>query len=132
MASKFESLVRVDLVRASKLLQQVQTTLLVFVLAFAIGSIIDRLFPVVGNPEDISHLALFRDLTIQLSLITIAAFYIMKVAAIIPFYFSLSSEYVPNSHGEAAAGAGLAMALIFGGVQKNFQARINVLKARIY
>jgi hypothetical protein len=63
---------------------------------------------------------------------TIAAFYIMKLAKVIPFFFALTKDYIPNSHGEAAEGAALAMVLLFGAVQKNFQARVSVLKLRFY
>ena len=132
MADNLTSLTRFDLVRVSKLIQQIQSTLIVFVLAFFLGSLIDKLFPTVGDPDLVSNFTLFKDLGLQLALMTIAAFYIMKFAKVIPFFFALSRDYIPNAHGEAAEGAGLAMALLFGAVQKNFQARVAVLKSRFY
>lgn len=131
-ASDVERLLRVDTVRASKLLEQIQYAVIVFIIAFFIGSMTDKLFPLPKEGEQISDFDLYKDLFLQLCLIVISAYYITKVAKVIPFFFSLSEKYVPSSHGENMAGAGLAMAIIFVGVQKNFQSRITILKNRFY
>jgi hypothetical protein len=130
-ASEVERLLRFDTVRVSKLLEQIQFAVIVFVIAFFIGSMIDKLFPV-QKEENISNFDLYKDLFLQLCLITISAYYITKLAKVIPFFFSLSEKYVPSSHGENMAGANLAMVIIFVGVQKNFQSRIAILKNRFY
>jgi hypothetical protein len=130
--SDVERLLRFDTVRVSKLLEQIQFAVIVFVIAFFIGSMIDKLFPVQKDVENISNLNLYKDLFLQLCLITISAYYITKIAKVIPFFFSLSQNYVPSSHGENMAGANLAMVIIFVGVQKNFQTRIGILKNRFY
>jgi hypothetical protein len=129
-ASDVERLLRVDTVRASKLLEQIQFAVIVFIIAFFVGSMTDKLFPVPKEAEKITDFELYRDLFLQLCLITISAYYITKIAKVIPFFFSLSDKYVPSSHGENMAGAGLAMAIIFVGVQKNFQTRIGILRNR--
>lgn len=131
-ASEVERLLRVDTVRVSKLLEQIQFAVIVFIIAFFVGSMTDKLFPVPKEADKISDFDLYRDLFLQLCLIVISAYYITKVAKVIPFFFSLSDKYVPSSHGENLAGAGLAMAIIFVGVQKNFQTRIGILKNRFY
>jgi hypothetical protein len=131
-ASDVERLLRFDTIRVSKLLEEVQSAIIVFVIAFFIGSMTDRLFPIPQNVEKISNLDLFRDLLLQLALIVVSAYYINKIAKVIPFFFSLNEKYVPSLHGESLAGAGLAMAIIFVGVQKNFQTRIGILKNRFY
>jgi hypothetical protein len=131
-ASDVERLLRVDTVRVSKLLEQIQFAVIVFVIAFFIGSMTDKLFPLPKDLDNITNFNLYKDLFLQLCLIVISAYYITKVAKIIPFFFSLSDKYVPSSHGENMAGAGLAMAIIFVGVQKNFQTRIGILKNRFY
>ena len=129
-ASDFERLIRFDKIRVSKLLEEIQFSVVVFILSFAIGSMTDRLFPVQKDIQNISDFDLIKDLFLQLVLITISAYYIMKIAHVIPFMFSLSNKYVASSHGESAAGGGLAMAIIFIGVQRNFQTRIGILKSR--
>lgn len=130
--SDLDRLLRVDTVRASKLLEQIQYAVIVFIIAFFVGSMTDKLFPV---PEDVSTIKdfdLYKDLFLQLCLIVISAYYITKIAKVIPFFFSLSDKYIPSAHGENMAGAGLAMAIIFVGVQKNFQTRIALLKKKFY
>ena len=130
--SSFESLVRFDAVRVSKLLEQIQFAIIVFVIAFFVGSMTDKLFPINKDTESMHDYELWRDIFLQLALIVISAYYISKVAKLIPFFFSLTEQYIPSGHGESAAGAALAMAIIFVGVQKNFQARIAILKTRYY
>jgi len=130
--SSFESLVRFDAVRVSKLLEQIQFAIIVFVIAFFVGSMTDKLFPITKDTESMHDYELWRDIFLQLALIVISAYYISKVAKLIPFFFSLTEQYIPSGHGESAAGAALAMAIIFVGVQKNFQARIAILKTRYY
>jgi hypothetical protein len=130
--SDVERLLRFDTVRVSKLLEQVQFAVIVFIIAFFVGSMTDKLFPLPKEADKMSDFNLYKDLFLQLCLIVISAYYITKVAKVIPFFFSLSDKYIPSSHGENMAGAGLAMAIIFVGVQKNFQARIGILKNRFY
>lgn len=130
--SDVERLLRVDTVRASKLLEQIQFAVIVFIIAFIVGSMTDKLFPIPEDPSTITDFDLYKDLFLQLCLIVISAYYITKIAKVIPFFFSLSAKYVPSSHGENMAGAGLAMAIIFVGVQKNFQTRIALLKKKFY
>lgn len=128
----FEKLIRFDSIRISKLLEQIQFTIIVFFIAFFIGSMTDKLFPLNKTPDQTTDYELIRDLLLQLILIVITAYYIMKIAHVIPFFFSLSDKYVPSAHGESSAGGSLAMAIIFVGVQKNFQARLSLLKSRYY
>lgn len=130
--SDVERLLRFDTVRVSKLLEQIQFAVIVFIIAFFVGSMTDKLFPVPKDGDKITNFDLYKDLFLQLCLIVISAYYITKLAKVIPFFFSLSEKYVPSSHGENMAGAGLAMAIIFVGVQKNFQTRIGILKNRFY
>lgn len=127
-----ENLLRVDSIRASKLLEQIQFAVIVFIIAFFVGSYTDKLFPINKNVEDITDFELYKDLLLQLCLIVISSYYITKLVKIIPFFFKLSDKYIPSSHGESMAGASLAMAIIFVGVQKNFQTRITILKNRFY
>lgn len=131
-ASKFERLIRFDTVRISKLLEMIQFAVIVFILAFFIGSATDSLFPLPKPNEKISDFELYRDLFLQLCLIVISSYYIIKIADVIPFFFSLSDKYIPSAHGENMKGAALAMAIIFVGVQKNFQGRIALLKQKFY
>jgi hypothetical protein len=129
--SALERLTRFDLIRASKLLEITQDAIITFVIAFYLGSLIDRAFnnikPVNAN---MSNAELVGIILAQFASIVIIAYYIMKVVAVVPFMFSLSSQYVPNMKNEAATGAGMAMAVIFVGVQTHFSAKLAILKSR--
>ena len=125
-------LLKFDLIRVSKLLEEVQFVIIAFVISFVIGRYIDKFFPIDSKIDDISNMDLIKSITLQLALIGISGYYIMKITSIIPFVFSLTNQYIPSSHNESATGAALAMSIIFVGVQKNFQSRIGLLKTRFY
>lgn len=129
--SNLERLTRFDLIRASKLLEITQDAIIVFVIAFYVGSALDRAFntikPVNANMTNMELVGL---ILAQFACIVIVAYYIMKVVAVVPFMFSLSSQYVPNMKGESATGAALAMAVIFVGVQTHFNSKLAILKSR--
>ena len=129
--SALERLTRLDLIRASKLLEITQDAIITFVIAFYIGSLLDRAFnsikPVNAN---MTNAELVGIILAQFVCIVILAYYIMKVVAVVPFFFSLSSQYIPNMKNESAVGAGMAMAVIFVGVQTHFAAKLSILKAR--
>lgn len=130
MNTTVERLFRFDLIRASKLLEIVQFTLVIFVLGFIIGSKIDQLFPIITTEP--SNIELIRDISLQLALLSIAIYYITKIAQVIPFVLSLTNQYIPSMKGEALFGGSIALTIIFVGVQKNFQARLALLKSRFY
>lgn len=128
----FDSILSMDAIRISKFLEQIQYAIIAFIIAFFVGSYTDKLFPIEKNINDISNFELWRDILLQMCIIIISAYYISKIARSVPFYFALTKDYVISAHGESAAGAGLAMAIIYVNVQKNFQKRILLLRERYY
>jgi hypothetical protein len=126
-SSNLEKLTRFDTIRLSKLLEQVQFSVIAFIITFFLGIYADKLFPV--KEDSTSEFDLWRDTLLQLAVITIGAYYVIKISKVIPFLFSLDNRYIAGSHGENVFGAGLAMSIIFVSVQKNFGARISKLKA---
>lgn len=129
--SALERLTRFDLIRASKLLEITQDAIIVFVISFYLGSILDRAFnsikPVDANMTNTELIGL---LLAQFVCIVVLAYYIMKLVAVIPFMFSLSSQYISGFKNEGAIGGGIAMAIIFVGVQTHFNAKLAILKSR--
>ena len=129
--SPIERLTRFDLIRASKLLEITQDAIITFAIAFFIGSILDRAFnsitPVKANMTNAELIVIILS---QFVCIVILAYYIMKFVAVIPFFFSLSSSYIPGMKNEGAIGGGIAMAIIFVGVQTHFNAKLSILKSR--
>lgn len=129
--SALERLTRFDLIRASKLLEITQDAIITFVIAFYIGSLLDRVFNNIKPVnENMSNTELVGIILVQFACIVIVAYYIIKIIAVVPFMFSLSSQYIPNMKGESATGAALAMAVIFVGVQTHFSAKLSILKSR--
>lgn len=130
--SSIQSVITIDAIRVSKLLEQIQYALITFIIAFFIGSMTDKLFPIEENTKEITDFQIWKDVLIQLCLNVITAYYITKIATSIPFVFSLSKDYIISGHGESLSGSGLAMAIIFISVQSNFKKRISILKERYY
>jgi hypothetical protein len=124
----FQRLIRFDRIRISKLLEIIQDGIIVFVLSFYIGSAIDRFFQ--KADDSWSNQDLILSLLAQFTLLMVAIYYIRKVAEVIPFFFSLTKEYVSNKKGEVLTGYAVATAIIFVGVQKNFLSKIELLKQR--
>lgn len=127
-----ENLFRIDAIRISKILEQIQYAIIAFIIAFSIGTMTDRLFPLEKNIREISIYKLWADVILQLCIIVISAYYIPKIARSFPFLFALSDDYIVSKHGESLSGVVLAMDIIFIGVQKNFLQRISILQERYY
>lgn len=126
-----ERLTRFDLIRVSKLLEIIQDAIIIFAIAFYVGSALDRFFHKLKPVDDnMSDMELVGILLAQFVSIVIVAYYIRKLVDVIPFFFSLSSQYVSNQKNEAESAAGLAMSIILISVQKNFGSKLNLLKAR--
>ncbi len=123
----YTRLFRFDSIRISKLLEILQNSFIVFILSFFLGTFIDKFF----KSEDVEKEDAFTlswKIVLQFTLIVIFAYYIRKVVDIIPFFFSLTKDYVPSKKGEKATGVSLAMAIVFVGVQKNFLERLTRLR----
>jgi hypothetical protein len=126
----FKSLIRFDKIRASKLLELIQDGLIIFTLAFIIGSFLDKFFKINKPDDEISNTRLVLEVVLQFSIIIVLAYYIGKIAQTIPFVLSLTPDYESNLKGEASSSAGLAMTIIFVGIQKNFLYKIGLLRKR--
>jgi len=128
MPDNIERLFRFDTVRISKLLEMIQDGIIIFILAFYLGSAIDRLCGVAD--EKMTNTQLWGWIILQLVINIVAIYYIRKVAEIIPFMLSVNSNYMSNQKGEVDAASGFVSSIIFVGVQKNFQAKLGILKTR--
>ena len=130
-SSALERLTRFDLIRVSKLLEIAQDGIIIFAIAFYVGSALDRLFNTLKPiDEKSSDMELIGILLLQFTSIIIVAYYIRKISDVIPFFFSLTSSYNSNQKGEADWVSGLSMSIILVSVQHNFAAKLNILKAR--
>ena len=126
-----DRLVEFDKIRISKLLEQIQATVIVFFIAFFVGIKVDsHLFRIRAPLAQTSTARLTGEIVTQLSLNVILAYYIGKIAAAVPFVFIFDQKYIRSLKNETARGTGFALTIIFIAVQKNFQARVQELKVR--
>jgi len=123
-----ERLLRFDTIRLSKLLEMIQDGIIIFILAFFLGSGIDKLCGVAN--EKMSDTELWGWVILQLVINIVAIYYVRKIAEVIPFMLSLNSNYISNKKGEVDAASGFVSSIIYIGVQRNFQAKIGLLKSR--
>jgi len=123
-----ERLLRFDTVRISKLLEMIQDGIIIFILAFYLGSAIDRLCGVAD--EKMSNTELWGYIILQLVINIVAIYYVRKIAEVIPFMLSLTSSYISNKKGEVDAASGFVSSIIFVSIQKNFGAKLGLLKSR--
>jgi hypothetical protein len=123
-----ERLLRFDTIRLSKLLEMIQDGIIIFILAFYLGSAIDKLCGV--TDEKMTNTELWGWIILQLVINIVAIYYVRKVAEVIPFMLSLNSNYVSNKKGEVDSASGFVASIIFISIQKNFGAKLSLLKAR--
>lgn len=106
----------------------IQDGIIIFILAFYLGSAIDKLCGVVD--EKMSNTELWGYIILQLVINIVAIYYVRKIAEIIPFMLSLTSNYISNKKGEVDAASGFVSSIIFVSIQKNFGAKLGLLKSR--
>ena len=123
-----ERLFRFDSIRISKLLEMIQDGIIIFILAFYLGSLIDKLCGVAD--EKMSNTKLWGYVILQLVINIVVIYYIRKIAEVIPFMLSLNSGYMSNKKGEVDSASGFVSSIILISVQKNFQSKLGLLKSR--
>ena len=129
--SALERLTRFDLIRVSKLLEMAQDGIIIFAIAFYVGSALDRFFNTLKPiNEKSSNMELIGILLAQFIANILLAYYLKKFVDIIPFFFSLSSAYNSNQKGESEFGSNFAASIILVSVQKSFATKLSVLKTR--
>jgi hypothetical protein len=123
-----ERLLRFDTIRISKLLEMIQDGIIIFILAFYLGSAIDKLCGVAD--EKMTNTELWGWIILQLVINIVAIYYVRKIAEVIPFMLSLNSGYMSNKKGEVDGASGFVSSIIFVGIQRNFQTKLGLLKSR--
>lgn len=126
--NNIERLLRFDSIRISKLLEMIQDGIIIFILSFYLGSLIDKIFG--QTDEKMSNTELIIRIILQLVVNIVVIYYIRKIAEVIPFMLNISKDYISNKKGEVDNASGFVCSIIFVGVQKNFQAKLGLLKTR--
>lgn len=135
MNSKIETLLRFDLIRASKLLEISQASVISLILSIYAGVSLDKLFGSVFDSNrklnDISMIRLLYETILQFVAVIIMAYYVGKIVEVIPFMFSLTSDYTPGKKGETKRGIAIGTKIIFVLVQSNMTIKIKELARRM-
>ena len=125
----WERLTRFDLIRVSKLLEQLQFSAMAFAFGIAVGIPLNDVCSV-ENDENKSNAELYFEIVLHFCFIILITYYLKKILMLIPFLFRLSPKYVPNLKGEAQHGIGLGLGIVFMSTQTNMRSKITLLKDR--
>lgn len=124
-------------VRIMELLENVQYGLGYMSLAFIIGVALDYIFPKFDNEQETHQVVM--EVTLQIILLIIGAFYIRKIVKIMPFLFVIQFDidgdgripkYRPYESTEFEGE--LMMGLVFVASQRNLLNKIDLISDRLY
>ena len=138
LKSSLKNLFRIDSIRASKLLEIGQFTILAFILGFISGSILNDYAPVFQFDDDPkqSTSELLSDVLTNVFLISICLYYSHKILDIIrhevPFLFSLDKRYVPCMKNECIVGITLGFSLSFLSSMTDFRDKVKKLHEKLF
>ena len=130
---KLEKIFKFDVIQAHKLLEVSQYCIMAFFLALIFSTHINQF--IIQDRVKLRSITT-SNLILKISgytiLIAIAAKYVPKIIAVIPFIFHWSKKYKPNFHGEANYGINLSMGLAFYTVIYNYYAIVEELAFRLF
>jgi len=119
-------LTRTDSIRIMKLLEIVQFSVIGFTLGMIIGGLINKIFP--EFDEDKNKYYIFVETMIEMSVLIIVAYYIKKIAIIIPFCCDgFNNKYKSGLHNENSSGISLGLAFVFAATQTNLEKKVKYL-----
>lgn len=114
---------KIDRLRISKLLHYCQSSIVMFVLAFVFGTLLNKLFV---RKSPYNNFELISLTFVQLSLNTIVIYYLKKISFIIPFKLSLTDKYIPALHNEPLYGGLVGSGLILLKTQSSLYEKIDL------
>ncbi|NBU16858.1 MAG: hypothetical protein EBS48_07570 [Actinobacteria bacterium] len=136
---RFASLIRVDCIRTSRLLETCQYacvyTLLCLPLGIAVDSLFAKLHPAVEEGKKLTKAQLWKAVfvcALQVIVDALAIFYVRKVANLVPFLFNICPRsYVAHYHVDEFFGEA-AIAIIFVGVQTGLVRTLELLRKQLF
>ena len=137
--TRLQSLVRMDCVRISRILETAQYAVIFGILALIVGFAIDCLFRPLypPTPEDrklhgSAALRAVGILLLQIMFSAVAVLYIRKLGEIVPFLFEFCpSKYVPHYKVKELEGE-MAIALAFVGIQTTLIETLETLRRSFF
>jgi hypothetical protein len=137
-SERLTSLIRVDCIRTSRLLETCQYAAVYALLCLPVGICVDSLFaklhPTVEEGKPITKGRLWISVLVcvlQVMVDALAIFYIRKVANLVPFIFNFCPQrYVAHYHVDEFFGEA-AIAIIFVGVQTKLVKTLELLRNQL-
>ena len=130
---KIRKIFRLDVIQIHKLLEVIQYCIMAFFLSLIFSTQINKF---IIKDRIILRSIPTSNLIFKISgytiLIAIAARYVPKIIAVLPFIFHWSYKYKSNVHGEANYGINISMGLAFYGVIYNYYAMVEELTFRLF
>ena len=124
-----KKLTRMDLIRISKLLEQIQFSAIAFGFGLITGIPLNTICNVT-NDEKKSNSILFFEIILHFCFVIVISYYLKKILIFIPFLFSLTPSYISNLKNEAHDGIALGLGMVFMSTQTNLHSKITLLKDR--
>ena len=138
LKSSLKNLFRIDSIRASKLLEIGQFTILAFILGFISGSVLNDYAPVFQFDDDPkqSTTELVAEILLDVFLISVSLYYSHKILNMIkdniPFMFSLSNKYIHCKKNECKTGVSVGFSLSYLSSMKNFGKKVDKLRSKLF
>jgi hypothetical protein len=131
-ARRLASLVRFDDIRIMQLLENIQYGVIYFILGFISGTALDTMFPMYDEKKPI-HQVVFEILG-QVICVVLVAFYIKKIAKVVPFLFVLNWGHHKGfrPYESMEYGGDITIGLVLLGSQFNFLKKIDMVSRELY
>ena len=128
----FNQLTNISLIRAEKILEMTQSSILYFIIGLFFGIILEKIFPTddANTVKNRTTQQLIGLIFLQLCAITIVVFYINKILPLVPFIFYIP-PYVPGLKGRNKMGGTIILTLILYRTQMSFVNRVAELIIRL-
>ena len=119
-----QNILHIDKIRISKLLHYCQSSIIMFIIAFILGTLIEKVF--ILPTTKINNFQLLTSLFIQLSINTIAIYYLKKISFVVPSKFALTDKYINSLHNEALYGGLVGSGLILLRTQRSLYQKLEM------
>lgn len=133
----FNNLVRIDSIRAFKLLEIIYYAIIGFLITLVVANILedDNYMPFVFKTYDFkkaSFMELLVDIIIDIVVLVLFGYYLNKLLACIPFIFSpLNKKYIHSFKGEVGTGIGIGYYIIIYTSLSTIKEKLKELDIRI-
>jgi hypothetical protein len=124
---RLTKLITFDKIRLYQLLEITQYTLLYLIISIPTSVIIEEIFPEVDESK--STVRIMIEIILQMILLSILVFYILKIIKLVPFIFMSDKKYIAHNVFEYEGSVTLSFIMI--GTQQNMISKIHIIRKRL-